>query len=196
MATTTHRRSQREAYGMLIETAGARFAAAAVALTVGLPLLVYLSRNLTAMFYLHVTLGAFWFGLDLFFKFVLGPSLGASDPDAAGIVQGELVPRMVLVAEPLSLGVVGSGIGLANLLGYWANPTHWLWGALGISIVMLAIGFGPLHSITTKMVVENAQPTPDGATLDALFAGAMKWGLVQTILMLAIIGMMTGIRGF
>lgn len=60
---------------------------------------------------------------------------------------------------------------------------------------MLAVGFGPLHSITTKMIVENARPDPDGAKLDLLFAGAMKWGLVQTILMLAIIGTMTGIRG-
>lgn len=102
---------------------------------------------------------------------------------------------MVPVAEPLSLGVVASGIGLAHLLGYWANPTHWLWAALGITVVMLAIGFGPLHSITPTMIVENARPDPDGATLDALFAGAMKWGLVQTTLMLAIIGMMTGVRG-
>lgn len=45
------------------------------------------------------------------------------------------------------------------------------------------------------MIVENARPDPDGARLDSLFAGAMKWGFVQTVLMLAIIGMMTGIRG-
>lgn len=196
MATTTPRLSQRAAYGMLLDTAGTRFAVTAVALTVALPLVVYLSGSASALFYLHVALGAFWFGLDVFFKFVLGPSLGASDPDAATAVQDELVPRMVLVAEPLSIGVIGSGIGLAHRLGYWANPTHWLWGALGISIVMLAVGFGPLHSITTKMIVENAQPDPNGATLDSLFASAMKWGLVQTILMLAIIAMMTGIRGF
>lgn len=194
MASATRSYTQRETYGMLMNTTGTRYVAVAVALTIGLPLVVYLAGSRTWLFYMHVALGAFWFGLDLFFKFVLGPSLAATDDESAGAVQDQLVPRMVLLAEPLSIGVIGSGIALAHLLGYWANPTHWLWGALGIGIVMLAIGFGPLHAITSKMIVENAQPEPDGEKLDALFGSAMKWGLAQSVLMLAIIGMMTGIR--
>jgi hypothetical protein len=79
-------------------------------------------------------------------------------------------------------------------MGYWSSPSHWLWAALGIGILMLLIGFGPLHLLTTRMSVELSMPEPDGDRLDDLFGQTMKWGLVQTVLMLAIILMMTGIR--
>jgi hypothetical protein len=101
---------------------------------------------------------------------------------------------MIAVAEPLSVGVIGSGIGLASLLGYWANPSVWLWGALGIGILMLLNGFGPLHVVTTKMAVELNRPEPDGERLDEL-GKAMQRGLLQTVFMLAIILMMVGLRG-
>ncbi len=146
------------------------------------------------MFYVHVGLGAFWFGLDFFFKFVLGPALDEVPDDAAGVINQKLVPKMAVVAEPLSVGVIASGIALAEMMGYWDSPSIWLWGALGIGVTMLLIGFGPLHYLTTKMGVELSRPEPDPERLDELFGATMKWGLVQTVLMLAIIAMMTGIR--
>jgi hypothetical protein len=142
----------------------------------------------------HVALGAFWFGLDFFFKFVLGPALDEVSEEAAGSINRHLVPKMTVVAEPLSVGVIGSGVLLAEMMGYWDSPSIWLWGALGIGITMLLIGFGPLHYLTTKMGVELSRPEPDQERIDELFGATMKWGLVQTILMLAIIAMMTGIR--
>ena len=147
------------------------------------------------MFYVHVALGAFWFGLDFFFKFVLGPSLDAAPDEAAGAVNRRLIPKIVVVAEPLSIGVIGSGIGLAFMLDYWATPSIWLWGALGIGVLMLVNGFGPLHLVTTRMVVELDKNEPDGERLDALFGKAMQWGLLQTVFMIAIIVMMVGLRG-
>jgi hypothetical protein len=114
--------------------------------------------------------------------------------DAAGMLNQQLVPKMAVVAEPLSLGVIASGIGLADVMGYWDSPSIWLWGALGIGVMMLVIGFGPLHYLTTKMSVELSMPEPDGERIDDLFGKTMKWGLVQTVLMLVIIAMMTGIR--
>lgn len=146
------------------------------------------------MFYVHVGLGAFWFGLDFFFKFVVGPTLDEVSEEAGSMVNQHLLPKMAVVAEPLSVGVVGSGIGLAEMMGYWDSPSLWLWGSLGISVTMLLIGFGPLHYLTTKMGVELSRPEPDPKRLDGLFGATMKWGLVQTVLMLAIIAMMTGIR--
>ena len=77
----------------------------------GAPLVAYLSGVASLLFYVHVTLGAFWFGLDFFFKFVLGPSLDAAPDEAAGAVNAALVPKLLVVAEPLSLGVVASGVG-------------------------------------------------------------------------------------
>lgn len=195
MTATSTPASHREELGIIVELADRQFTIAAVLITIGIPLLAYLSGNTSVMFYTHVTLGAFWFGLDFFFKFVLGPSLDAAPDEAAGAVNHRLIPKMIAVAEPLSVGVIGSGIGLASLLGYWANPTIWLWGSLGIGILMLINGFGPLHIVTTKMVVELNKDSPDGERIDVLFTKAQQWGLLQTVFMLAIIVMMVGLRG-
>jgi hypothetical protein len=102
---------------------------------------------------------------------------------------------VIVVAEPLSVGVIGSGIGLAALLGYWADPSIWLWGALGIGVLMLLNGFGPLHLLTTRLSVELSADDPDGERIDELLGKTMQWGLLQTVFMLAIIGMMVGLRG-
>lgn len=195
MATVDSPRSHREELGLLVELADRKFAVAVALVTLGAPLAAYLSGVSSVLFYVHVALGAFWFGLDFFFKFVLGPSLDAAPDDAAGAVNRHLVPKMVVVAEPLSVGVVGSGIGLAYLLGYWANPTVWLHAALGIGVLMLLVGFGPLHRVTTRMAVELSREDPDGERLDELFGKAMQWGLLQTVFMLAIIVTMVGLRG-
>lgn len=194
MATVDRPSSHREELSILIDTAGSRFSMVGAVLFLGAPIAAYLSGAPRALFFVHVGLGAFWFGLDFFFKFVLGPSLDEVPDDVSGPVNQHLVPKLMLVAEPLSVGVIGSGIGLAAMMGYWTNPSIWLWGALGIGITMLLIGFGPLHYLTTKMGVELSMPNPDGDWIEELFGKTMMWGLVQTILMLAIIAMMTGIR--
>lgn len=194
MATVDRPTNHREEFSLVIDAAGKRFAGLAAVLFLGTPVVAYLSGDARVMFYVHVALGAFWFGLDFFFKFVLGPSLEEVPEDVSGAVNKYLVPKMALVAEPLSVGVIGSGIGLAEMMGYWESPSLWLWAALGAGIAMLLIGFGPLHILTTKMGVELSMPEPDSNRIDDLFGKTMKWGLVQTILMLAIIAMMTGIR--
>ncbi|WP_251329410.1 hypothetical protein [Haloplanus pelagicus] len=195
MASIDQPTSHREELGLIVDLADQQFAIVAVLVTIGAPVVAYLSGIASLMFYVHVALGAFWFGLDFFFKFVLGPALDAAPEDAAGSVNHHLIPKIVAVAEPLSVGVIGSGIGLAFMLGYWANPSIWLWGALVIGVLMLINGFGPLHLVTTRMVVELNKEDPDGERLDALFGQAMQWGLLQTVLMLAIIVMMVGLRG-
>jgi hypothetical protein len=195
MEVVDHPTSHREELGLVVERANQEFAITAVLVTIGTPVVAYLSGIASLMFYVHVALGAFWFGLDFFFKFVLGPSLDAAPDDAAGAVNHQLVPKLAVVAEPLSVGVIGSGIGLASMLGYWADPSIWLWGALVIGALMLVNGFGPLHFATTKMVVELDKEEPDSERLDALFATALQWGLLQTAFMLAIIVMMVGLRG-
>lgn len=194
MATADRPSNHLEELGVLVESASRRTVTIAVVLFLGAPLVTYVAGDARGLFYVHVALGSFWFGLDFFFKFVLGPSLDAASEDAATAVNRRVIPKMVVVAEPLSLGVVGSGIGLAHLMGYWAEPSLWLWSALGISILLLLIGFGPIHLLTTRMVVELSQSDPDSDRLDELFGKTVQWGMVQTILMLAVIVTMTGIR--
>jgi hypothetical protein len=195
MATVDRPTTHREELGLLVEIADRQFAVVTLLVTLGVPLVAFLSGNASFLFYVHVALGAFWFGLDFFFKFVLGPALDAAPQEAAGAVNHQIVPRMVVVAEPLSVGVIGSGIGLAELLGYWASPTIWLWAALAIGVLMLLVGFGPLHIVTTRMAVELDKDDPDGDRIDDLFGKAMQWGLLQTVFMLAIIVTMVGLRG-
>lgn len=195
MASIDRPRSHREELGVVVALADRQFAVAALLVTIGAPAVAYLSGSASLLFYVHVALGAFWFGLDFFFKFVLGPSIAAAPDEAAGAVNRRLVPKMVTVAEPLSVGVIGSGIALADLMGYWADPSIWLWGALGIGVLMLVNGFGPLHRVTTTMVVELDRDDPDGDRLEALFGKAMRWGLVQSVFMLAIVATMVRLRG-
>lgn len=195
MAVIDHPTTHREEIGLVVDRADQRFAIVAVLVTIGTPVVAYLSGIVSLMFYVHVALGAFWFGLDFFFKFVLGPSLEAAPDEAVGAVNYHLIPKLAVVAEPLSVGVIGSGIGLAHLLGYWADPSIWLWGALVIGALMLINGFGPLHSTTTKMVVELDKDEPDSDRLDTLFGKALQWGLVQTVFMITILVTMVGLRG-
>lgn len=195
MATVDHPRTHREELRLVVTLADHRFTIVALVVTLGLPLAAFLSGSATVMFYVHVALGAFWFGFDLFFKFVMGPAFDAAPEDAVGAVNRQLVPKIIVFAEPLSVGVIGSGIGLAYLLGYWADPSIWLWGALGLGVLMLLNGFGPLHQATTGMVVEMAKDQPDGERIGELFAKALRWGLLQTAFMVAILGMMVGLRG-
>jgi hypothetical protein len=187
--------THREEVALLLREADPRYAAVTVSITLGAPLVAYLSGVAALLFYVHVALGAFWFGLDFFFKFVLGPSLDAVPDDAAGAVNAALVPKLVVVAEPLSLGVVASGVGLADLFGYWADPSVWLWAGLGLAVVMLAVGFGPLHLLTTKLSTELTRPDPDEERVERLLGRTMQWGLLQTVLMLAVVATMVGIRG-
>jgi hypothetical protein len=194
MATVDQPSGHREEISILLDAANRRFATVAAALFVGAPLVTYLAGAHRGLFYVHVALGAFWFGLDFFFKFVLGPALDDAGEQAAAAVNHYLIPKMVVVAEPLSVGVVGSGIGLAHLMGYWADPSIWLWGALAISALMLLVGFGPIHFLTTRMAVELSTPEPDGERRDELFGKTVQWGMVQTVLMLAVIATMVGIR--
>ena len=195
MATVNKPKTHREELSLVLDAADRRFAGVVVLVTLGVPLLAYLSGVASLLFYVHVALGAFWFGMDFFFKFVLGPSLDAAPDEAAGAVNAALVPKLLVVAEPLSLGVVASGVALADLFGYWADPTVWLWAALGTSLLMLAVGFGPLHLLTTKLSAELSMPDPDPDRVESLLGRTMQWGLLQTVLMLAVVATMVGIRG-
>lgn len=195
MATVDKPASHRQELGLIVDQADRDFTITALLITLGAPLAAFLLGLESLLFYIHVGLGAFWFGFDFFFKFVLGPALDESPERAAGAVQRHLVPKIIVVAEPLSVGVITSGIGLAWLLGYWSSPSIWLWGALAVGVLMLINGFGPLHFATTKMAVELSKDQPDGDRVEQLFGSALKWGLLQSVFMLAILVMMVGLRG-
>lgn len=195
MAMGSEQLSHRGRIGLVIESAGLHYALVTVAFVLGLPTVVFLLNDAAALFYVHVSLGAFWFGLDWFFRYVMAPALDSAGPETATAVIPHLTPKIMVVGESLTLGTIGSGIGLAYRLGYWASPSVYLWGALAVALVMLLIAFGPLHSLQTEMLVELDSSTPDGRRVGQLNDRALRWLMVMTGLMLVIIGLMTGIRG-
>jgi hypothetical protein len=195
MATIDTPITHRERAWFVVESAGTRYTILAAGLVLGLALLAFLSGNRALLFYVHVGLGAFWFGLDFFFRYVMAPALGEAGPETAAAIVPHLTPKIMVVGESLTLGTIGSGIGLAYRFGYWADPSVYLWGALGVAAVMLLIAFGPLHSLQTEMLVELASPKPNGDRVGQLNERALRWLLVMTGLILVIVGMMTGLRG-
>jgi membrane protease YdiL (CAAX protease family) len=195
MATVDDPRTHSERLWFVLEAAGIRYATIAVGVILGLPLVAFLSGDPTALFYVHVGSGAFRFGLDFFFRYVMASALEAAGSETAGSVVPHLTPKIMVIGESLTLGTIGSGIGLASLLGYWATPSIYLWGALVLAGVMIAIAFGPLHSLQTAMLVELASAEPDGSRVSKLDGRTLDWLLGTTGLMLVIIWMMTGLRG-
>jgi hypothetical protein len=196
MAAINNQSGHSERIWYVIESAGTQYAAGAAGLILGLPIVTFLSGDTTAMFYVHVGLGAFWFGLDYFFRYVLAPAIDKAGPEVATSLIPHLTPKIMVVGESLTLGTIGSGIGLAYRLGYWSNPSVYLWGALGVAMVMLLIAFGPLHRLQTEMLIELASSEPDGQRVAKLNSTALRWLMGMTGLMLVIIAMMTGLRGF
>jgi hypothetical protein len=174
--------------------AGRPFAVGAIAVPLVLPVLGYLSGNVQIMFTIHLFLGAFWFGTGVLGAVVLGPVMGSLSDEANVEFAEGFVPRMNLLMEPVSVGVIGSGIGLASMMELWASPMPSLWAALGIAVALLVLGFGPLHKLTAGMFDEIAAEETDHERLDSLNKKYGMLSLVELVLMIAILGTMSGIR--
>lgn len=146
------------------------------------------------MFTVHLFLGAFWFGTGVLGAVVLGPVMGSLSQEANAEFAEGFVPKMNLLMEPVSLGVVGSGIGLAAMMGLWDSPTPSLWAALALAAALLVLGFGPLHKFTAGMFDEIAADDTDHERLADLNKKYGKLSLVELVLMVAIVGTMSGLR--
>jgi len=178
----------------MVAAASRPFAVAAVTIPLLLPILGYVSNNVQVLFTIHLFLGAFWFGTGVLGAVVIGPVMGSLSQEAnAEFAQG-FVPKMNLLMEPVSLGVIGSGIGLAGMMGLWDAPTPALWAALALAIALLILGFGPLHQLTAGMFDEIAAPNTDHDRLATLNKQYGILSLVELVLMIAIVASMSGLR--
>jgi hypothetical protein len=184
----------RERYRLMAAAASQPFAAGAVVVPLLLPVVGYLSNDYRVMFTVHLLLGAFWFGTAVLGAVVLGPVMGSLSEEANAEFAEGFVPKMNLLMEPVSLGAIGSGIGLAEMMGLWAAPTPSLWAALAIAAALLVLGFGPLHKFTAGMFDEIAAEDTDHERLASLNKKYGMLSLVELVLMIAIVLTMTGIR--
>ena len=186
--------NRRERYRLMAAAATQPFAVAAVAIPLLLPVLGYLSNDYRIMFTVHLFLGAFWFGTAVLGAVVLGPVMGSLSEGANVEFAEGFVPKMNLLMEPVSVGVVGSGIGLASMMGLWASPSPSLWAALALAIALLVLGFGPLHTFTAGMFDEIAADETDHERLASLNKKYGMLSLVELLLMVAIVATMSGPR--
>jgi hypothetical protein len=184
----------RERYRLMVDAASRPFAVGAVAVPLVLPVLGYLSGDVRVMFTVHLFLGAFWFGTAVLGAVVLGPVMGGLSEEANVEFAEGFVPKMNLLMEPVSVGVVGSGIGLAGMMGLWDSPTPSLWAALAIAVALLVLGFGPLHKFTAGMFDEIAADDTDRERLASLNEKYGMLSLVELALMVAIVATMSGLR--
>lgn len=106
------------------------------------------------------------------------------------------VPRKNLLMEPVSIGVIGSGIGLASMMGLWASPSPplSLWTALVPAIALPILGFGPLHKFTAGMFDGIDAKETDHKRLASLNKKYGMLSLVELVLMIAIVATMSGLR--
>jgi len=170
------------------------FAIGAIALPLLLPVFGYLSGDVRVLFTVHLFLGAFWFGTAVLGAVVLGPVMGSLSKSANAEFAAGFVPKMNLLMEPVSLGVIGSGIALADMMQLWQSPTPSLWAALILAIALLVIGFGPLHQFTAGMFDEIAAEDTDHERLESLNKKYGMLSMVELVLMIAIVASMSGLR--
>ncbi|GAA0518850.1 hypothetical protein GCM10008992_18560 [Halorubrum aquaticum] len=178
----------------MADAASRPFAVGAVAVPLLLPLLGYLSGDIRVMFTVHLFLGAFWFGTAVLGAVVLGPVMGSLSEEANVEFASGFVPKMNILMEPVSVGVVGSGLGLAAMMGLLASPTPSLWAALVLAVALLVLGFGPLHAFTSGMFDEIAAEETDHERLAELNKKYGMLSMVELVLMIAIVATMSGIR--
>ncbi len=186
--------NRRERYRFMATAATKPFAVGAILVPLLLPVVGYLTGDIRIMFTVHLFLGAFWFGTAVLGAVVLGPVMGSLSEEANVEFAEGFVPKMNLLMEPVSVGVVGSGIGLASMMGLWASPTPSLWAALGLAIALLVLGFGPLHMFTAGMFDEIAADDTDHERLASLNKKYGMLSMVELLLMIAIVATMSGLR--
>lgn len=194
MATVNEPTTQGEKISMLIDRAGRRYTSIVAVILLGGPIVAYLSGDVRFMFYAHITLGGFWFGLDFFFKYVMLPGMDESNPEAVGQIIPNLTPKIMVMADGLTIGTIGAGILLAHRVGMWANPSTMLLAAVVVSALMFVIALVPLHIYQADLVVELLSEEPDPQRVERLNSRAGTYGFLMTILMLLIFAIMTGLR--
>ncbi|WP_089826545.1 hypothetical protein [Halogranum amylolyticum] len=93
--------------------------------------------------YVHVMAGILWTGIDLFMGTVLGPVVGGLDDEQSAAVFGRLTPKTTFLLPSLAAVTIGSGLTLAQRLGWFTNAEPWLalFTAANLIPALLLIGW-------------------------------------------------------
>lgn len=176
------------------EDANPAFAAGAVVVPIGIAALAALSGNHVFLFYTHVAAGAIWFALALFFPAVVGPTLGGLSPEVAAEFTGRFTPKVVFFMFGIPTATVLSGTALASAFGLLAAGDVWVNAALALGWGLWVFGLVVVSPTHLKIYWQTLAEAPDTVLLERLERRVMVVGLVDAVVMLVVIGLMTGIR--
>lgn len=119
----------------------------AIGICIGGPIIAYLTGSLPIIFYAHVTLVAFWFGLDFFIEYVLAPAMDNADSDTTMGLIPSIQPNIMVFGEVLTVGTILSGsaspissdISLTHRFGYGVHLSSllycWYWHSFRCTII-------------------------------------------------------------
>lgn len=93
--------------------------------------------------YIHVMTGLLWTGTDVFIGGILGPVIGGLDEEQSAAVFRKLTPKTSFFLPSMAFVTIGSGLALADRLGFFANPDPWfaLFTAANLVPVLLLLGW-------------------------------------------------------
>jgi hypothetical protein len=150
--------------------------------------------SLMLLNYVHIMTGALWTGIDLFMGLVVGPVLGALEPQQRAEVFKRLIPKITFLMPMLSSVTIISGFLLAQRLGMLSLDSLWIMAALIITAILIIQGFGMLLPNEIRIFKQLISPTPDVDRIVKLGMQNARLAGIQGLFQLAIIFVMANLR--
>ncbi len=150
--------------------------------------------SLMLLNYVHIMTGALWTGIDLFMGLVVGPVLGALEPQQRAEVFKRLIPKITFLMPMLSSVTIISGFLLAQRLGMLSLDSLWIMAALIITAILIILGFGMLLPNEIRIFKQLISPTPDVDRIVKLGMQNTRLAGIQGLFQLAVIFVMANLR--
>lgn len=176
----------------IINEAHPGFALGMLIIPTALAVLAYWLGVTKLLFWTHIASGAVWFAMVLFFAWILGPTIDKVSDQTAGEFVVALVPKLTVFFIGSMTATVIAGTLLAETL--YGFGEFWVQVALGYGWGLWVFGLVLPFRYIMKMYYELQTESPDTEFLETLEKREMVAGLIESVLMLGIIGVMTMIR--
>lgn len=155
---------------------------------------------------IHILCGVYWAGALLFVATFLEPSVRASGPDGAKVMQAIMQRRFLDIMPAVALLTILTGLELYRRVSGGFDPA-WIGTGYGTSItvgavaalVAFTIGVSVLRPAAKRLgpLAQSAQQLPEGAERESRLAeiqrlrqrSAVAGRLVATLLAVAVVGM-------
>lgn len=179
----------------LAGVANPAFAAGSILVPLALLGVAMALGNAALLFYTHVATGAVWFAFAVIFPALIGPVLGGLDPEDAAKVTAGLTPKVVFFLLGFSLTTVLSGTVLLTDAGFGYGFTgFWENLALGTGWGLFLFGLVVPNRLHLRAYYEGISSNPDPTALERVEKKNLLVGLFELVVMLGIVGVMTGLR--